>query len=363
MNENMAHKFIKRFFLITAALLVISAMIVYLFDPFYHYHKPWFSLKAVLTEKEYQVVGTLRNFDYDALIVGSSVTENNNNAWFSEDFDCTAIKAVRSYGATADLCYLLDIAYESHDVKKVFYCIDTSSLIKDTTITFESSGAPMYLYDTNIFNDYLYLLNKDVIFEKIPYMIVKSLSSDYDENLSYNWEEGKIFEESAMLSHYARSSSIDEMKDENYYEENLYANIELLKTEIENHPETEFTFFFPVYSMMFWDSAYRSGDLDAYIYNEKIAMETLLSYNNVSVYFFQNDEEIATNLNNYMDNVHFSSEINHYMEQAMLNGEYKVTTENLDVVIDDMKEFCEKIVNEYVKYYEENDMFTYDVAY
>ena len=47
----------------------------YLHRPVFHYHKPWFGLKAVLTDKEYQCIGSLRNFDYDSLIVGSSVAE------------------------------------------------------------------------------------------------------------------------------------------------------------------------------------------------------------------------------------------------------------------------------------------------
>ena len=72
----MEQKFIRLFFIRTCILLTALIGIVVLFDPFYHYHKPLPGLKAVLTDKEYQCVGTLRNFDYNALIVGSSVCEN-----------------------------------------------------------------------------------------------------------------------------------------------------------------------------------------------------------------------------------------------------------------------------------------------
>ena len=118
--------FIKRTGIIVLIVLVIIGSTVFLFDPFFHYHKPWFGLKAVLNDKEYQCVGTLRNFDYDALLVGSSVMENNDNSWYDEAFGVTSIKAIRSYGATADLCYLMDVAYENHDIKRVFYNIDPS---------------------------------------------------------------------------------------------------------------------------------------------------------------------------------------------------------------------------------------------
>ena len=94
-----------------AALAAICMLTVYLLDPFYHYHKPWFGLKAVLNEKEYQVPGSLRHFDYDSVLVGSSVVENNDNRWFDEAFGGTTIKAVRSYGGIADLVWYLNLAF------------------------------------------------------------------------------------------------------------------------------------------------------------------------------------------------------------------------------------------------------------
>ena len=99
-------KFLKGFLVQAVLLLLALAAAVILIDPFFHYHKPWFGLKAVLTDKEYQCIGSLRTFDYDSLIVGSSVAENYYNGWFNEGFQCKTVKAIRSYGATADLCYL-----------------------------------------------------------------------------------------------------------------------------------------------------------------------------------------------------------------------------------------------------------------
>lgn len=361
---NNSKDFIKKILITICSLLIICALVVIIFDPFYHYHAPLFGMTPVLTEKEYQCVGTLRNFEYQGLIVGSSVAENNNNSWYEEDFACdTVIKAIRSYGATADLCYLLDVAFESHVPEYVFYSIDTTSLSASPQTTYETTGSPTYLYDQNIFNDYTYLWNKDVLFERIPYMLVQSLFTDYDDNLSYNWEEGKVFSESAMLSHYARSSTISDMKKEDFYADNLAANISLLTSEVINHPETEFKFFFPAYSILFWDSAYRSGDVNAYLYDEKAAIDALLEYDNVEVYYFQNNEEITSNLDNYMDTLHFTSEINHYMEQQIALGECRVTKDNIDELFDSMHDYVDKIENELVIYYENNDLFLYDEAY
>lgn len=347
-------QFIKSFFIRMLILLAAVMAVVVIFDPFYHYHKPLPGLKAVLTDKEYQCIGTLRTFDYDSLIVGSSVCENYNNHWFDGGFDNTTIKAIRSYGATADLSYLLDAAYESHDLKYAFYNIDPSSLSASTDPTFESTGCPMYLYDKNIFNDYSYLLNKDVLMEKLPYMLANSFIGDYDEGDSYNWAQWKYFGQDMALGMYTRLPSVKDMQPETVNSVELADNIALLKAQVEAHPETTFKFFFSPYSMLWWDNAYRSGELDAVIYNEKQAIGALLEYDNVEIYYYQDDENVITNLDNYMDMIHFSKDINYYIYDKLAKGEERLTKENYEARLDGMYILAKKVVQEEMpKYYGE----------
>lgn len=349
----MSQNYLKRLFVGLLVLLLCCMGLVILFDPFYQYHKPLPGLKAVLSDKEYQCVGTLKNFEYDSVIAGSSVAENYNNRWFDEGFDCTSIKAVRSYGATADLCFFLDIAFEKQDIKYVFYNIDPSSLSAAPVTTYESTGCPMYLYDTNYINDIQYLLNKDVLLEKIPYMLANSVIGDYDEGNSYNWAQWKSFSEDMILSQYQRKASVQEMRPKDYYQENLDGNLALLKNQLESHPETTFKFFIPPYSMLWWDNCYRTGDTDAYLYNLEAAMEMLLEYENAEVYFFLNDREIVTNLNNYMDTLHFSAEVNHYICNSLISKTHQVTDNNLSQIMEDTRSFSHQIVNELVLPYED----------
>lgn len=347
----MAGKFLKHFLIGSGILLLLCALAVIIFDPFFQYHKPLPGLKAVLTDKEYQVPGSLKTFDYDSVIAGSSVAENYNNSWFNQGFDCTSIKAIRSYGATADLCFFLDIAFETHDLKYVFYNLDPSALSADPVTTFKSTGCPMYLYDNHYINDIKYLLNKGVLFEKIPYLIAQSLMGDYDEHNSYNWAQWKEFNSDMALGLYIRRPSIKEMKEETYYQENLDGNLALLTRQVEAHPETTFKIFIPPYSMLWWDNLYRTGDTESYLYNMEQAMETLLAYDNVEFYYFQNVTEIITDLENYMDILHFSPEINEYICNSLIDGTHRVTVENYKQAIDSMRTFSYKIVNELMEPY------------
>lgn len=358
-TETVSKKFVKCFFKRIFVLMLLIGAIVVVIDPFFQYHKPWFGLKAVLTDKEYQCIGTLRTFDYDSLIVGSSVAENYYNGWFNEGFDCNAIKAIRSYGATADLCYLLDAAFEEQNLEYVFYSMDTSSLAADPTPTYELTGCPMYLYDKNYFNDVEYLYNKGVLFEKIPYMAANSIIGDYDENDSYNWAQWKEFNEEQTLRLYIRTAEIAPMKEIDYYQDNLDANISLITKQVKNHPETQFKIFFPAYSMLYWDNLYRTGDLEAYFYNMEQAIGTLLAYENVEIYYFQDVTDIILNLDNYMDTLHFSPEINQYMAEEMIAGNHRLTEDNYAETLNGMRKLAYQIVEEYLVPYEERILVDY----
>lgn len=344
-------KFLRIFFICSFTLMLLAIGIVVLFDPFYQYHKPLPGCKAVLSEKEYQCIGTLRHFDYDAVLVGSSVCENYSNNWFDDAYQCKTIKAIRSYGATADLCYLLDIANENQNLKYVFYNIDPTSLSAEPTLTFESAGCPMYLYDKNPFNDYPYWFNKDVIFKRIPYMLAYSFIGNYNEGDSYNWAQWKTFSKDSTLMFYNRPEEIQPMLAEDGKAEEYNANIALLVKQVEEHPDTEFHFFFPPYSILWWDYAYRNGELDYTLYNEKQAIATLLSYPNVKMYYFQDEEEIISNLDLYMDYIHFSKDINYYMFDQMAKDENRITLDNYEDKIEGMRSLSYKILEEYMPLY------------
>ena len=346
-------RYLKNFICAVLIFFVICMATVAVIDPFFHYHRPLFGLKAVLTDKEYQCIGTIKNFDYDSLIVGSSVCENYNDHWFDEKFSVKAIKAVRSYGATADLCYFVDEAFKKHDLKYVFYNIDPGSLAAEPKITFEETGCPMYLYDNNPVNDIEYLLNKDVIIEKIPYMVTKSYIGDYDEGNSYNWGQWKEFNADMVTGLYIRASKIADMKPEDTYDAQCEQNILLLEKLVKDHPDTDYIFFVPPYSFVWWDNIYRDGDLDAYIYNMKKCADRLLRYDNARFFYFLTDENVVTDLNNYMDVLHFSPRINRYITDELAKGGHEIFKEDTGRLAEQSREFADRVVTELIVPYED----------
>lgn len=313
-------RFLRTFFTVSAALAALAASLVLLFDPLYHFHGPLPGMKAVLTDKEYQIPGTLRNFDYNAVIAGSSMTENSDNALYDELFGCRTVKAVRSSGSTADLSWYLDLAFETHEVQAVFYSLDLFSLDAPGGVSFKDTGCPMYLYDRNPFNDVKYLLNVDVLFEKIPYQIAASTFAEYDEHHPYSWARGKVFSKEAALSHYERVEQSG-MQPADEAAARAGENIALLQKMVREHPETQFHFFLPPYSALYWDDLIRKGLRDVWLSEQQLAMETLMAEPNVKFYSFQEDLSIITDLDLYCDALHFRPEINDEMARRMACGE------------------------------------------
>lgn len=344
-------KFLKAFFMQAGILLALIAAFVIVMDPFYHYHGPVSGLKAVVTKAEYQCIGTVRHFDYDSIVLGSSVAENYNNRWFDEAFGGKTVKGIKSGAATVDLVYYMKEAFAHGELVNVYYCVDISALNAEPDKMFPDASLPLYLYNHNPFDDVSYLWNKDVLFENIPYQLATGLDAQYDEGASYNWAHYKTFSAEGTLRNYARSDRVAERKPEDANRDVIDANLQLIGAVVEAHPETKFRFIFSPYSMLWWDAAYRSGESGQCIYTAERAVEYLLGFANAEVYYFQNDAETITNLDNYMDPIHFSEEINHEIVRRMQTGAYRLTRADYDEELAKMEELVEEIERNDIKNY------------
>ena len=349
----MEKQFVKKFTLFSVLFLLFFGGMVILVDPFFHYHAPVGSLKAVVTKGEYQCIGTVKNFKYDSILLGSSVAENYNNKWFDEAFGGTTIKGIQRSGITVDLLYYLNNAIEAREIKNVYYSLDIPALTADPNKVYPDSSMPLYLHNDNLFDDVQYIWNKDVIFEHIPYMVAMSFLGDYDEGESYNWAKYKTFSKEGTLGNYSPVEQIAPMIQEEEYKTNIDANVAAIETVVKENPQITFRFICPPYSILWWDNAYRNGETMQNLYASTMAAKTLLSYENVEMYYFQNQEEIIADLDNYMDTIHFSDLINREIVNCMKEGKYRLTLENYEEELKKMENLSEKVQREYMPLYYE----------
>ncbi len=329
-------KFLKKFIVCAAALLVIVMLTVVVFDPFYHYHKPLSFLKTVLCDRDFQVCGTLDHFDYDMVVLGSSIAENINDYEVNALFDAKSVKAVKASGSNSDLLFYLKRAFEKQPVNKVIYAMSIDEFISDTDLYIKDTDY-YYLMDKNPFNDLQYLLNKDVLFKKIPMQIAYSFAFDYNEGESYSWYQTKTFSKEAICGRYFPAESAIPMYTDAEKKKNVEDNIKLLEDVIITHPETTFYLYTSPCSSLWWDAMYREGQSDSYMDYIEEMCKTLSSHENVEMYNFIFDEELTFNLDLYMDTVHFSQDINSLIINRIAGGEGKYIESDYKAVEESFK--------------------------
>ena len=336
--------------MILAEMLLI-ALFIWCFDPFYQYHGPLFGLKQVLFDRENQVIGSIRNLEYDSVLLGSSEAENFDSSFLDETYGCHTLKVIRASGSTADLLYYLGKAHEKQQLDHVFWCMDLFSLTAPTEITVCSQYSPGYLFTETILDDFSYLFNKDILMKKVPLMLAYGAADINTNGHAYDWSDDKDFSAAGAMRAYDKPDTVSENVPVEQYRDAVSKNLELVREELSAHPDTKYTVFFPPYSLLWWDSNYVNGTGEEYIYVLEQILPVLLSYPNVSVYYFGADREIVCNLDNYMDQVHYSPAISQYMLDCMAEDVYRVTEKNLDTVIKEMKETYQYIIEEEIYQY------------
>lgn len=350
---------LKYLFLIIAVQLFTILLIVYLFDPFYQYHTPYFGLKTVLYDRETQVPGSIRTFSYDSVLLGTSVMENCDSTYLDQHFSCHTLKVIKASGSNTDLLYYLALARDNRDLKYVFWGLDWHALTSSTELTVVSAYTPSYLFTASPLDDFSYFYNKDVLFKKLPLSLAYSFADMYTDGHAYDWSEGKEFGAAAAMRDYEKPAEALPVQD---YTEDIpliLENIEMITDEIKNHPETEYYILFPPYSLLMWDNVYVNGEEDKYFYMLDEVLSAILPLENARIYYFQADRDIVCNLDHYMDKMHYSPAINQIMLENLVSDRfsgispYRVTLDNLEEIKQDMKDTYTYIITEGIyRYYE-----------
>ena len=319
----------KTWALLSLALLLgtIGAicLTVIVIDPFQVYHLATRYMPPIdNTTQVYANAGIARSYDYDSAVVGTSVTENFRPTQMDALLGGRFIKLCTSAGTAYNHALLMDLAFRTHDVKRIVYGLDVYSFIAKVDQT--GSDVPMYLYDDNLFNDVSYWLNRSVLGSFLP-RCLKAWGQKQDDSIRdrmYNWagrdDYGPIALYTASFTPPENPLPADARTQ--LAQENLNAH---LIAYITAHPETQFDIFFPPYSAAHWYQFYTQGQMEYHLQQKKALAEALLPYDNVEIYDFQARTEWICDLNQYIDAKHYGPDINDAMAEEMAAGLSRVT--------------------------------------
>ncbi len=315
------------------------ALMMYITDPLLQYGTENTMFSYYEYNEMYSNPGIAKNYTYDTVLVGTSMIRNTDVDECDALFDCNMVRLSYSGGTTYNMKSILDVCFGSeNDIKRVFWELDQFQILGSS----DSPRYPLpeYLYNESYADDSSYLLNLDIFYHHTVNNLLGTLQgrSSPAERRSYTLSGD--FSKSGMLANYSRpaqSGTITEFKTlQPKVDANLSKNIIPL---LEANPDTTFTFFLPPFSVLYWDAELRKGSFDAVMDATEYTMQCLLKYENVEVYFYQNDWETITNLDNYKDFSHYGPWINSYIMESLTSGAGRITTKNCKSSIDEMKDF------------------------
>ena len=325
------------FILILVFLVLIGGLVVYL-DPFFHYHAPRKGWYYELGDQRSQNDGITRHFSYDAIITGTSMSENFKTSEFDALFGTNSVKLPYPGATFREINDNLRVAFETHDgIRYVLRPLDYSHIVEDKDAMREDMGEyPTYLYDRNLLNDVKYLYNQDVLFYYLFPMLEKRLRGEPGGITSFDdygsscqdvcsKENALAGVESFGTAGEQASLSEEEIKK---LKANMEQNVIGLAKE---HPETTFLYFFPPYSAVWWGSLKEEGTLLKQIQAEKLAAQMMLEEtDNIEVYSFNEHTEVVFDLDNYKDSGHYGPAVNSMILQWIAKGEGRLTEKKLE---------------------------------
>ena len=330
----------KGILILVMPVLLLAGLNIFI-DPYFHFHKPVKGISYILENERYQNDGILRNFDYDTIITGTSLDQNEKTTEVEQLFGGKAVKVPFAGGYFPELSFTLDNALKRKYVKRVIMSLGYGSFIESEPDDWghPEFTYPTYLYDNNVFNDVKYIFDisaLNMLFRDLFRTIRGVKSTSFDEYS--NWQSEEIFGKESVLEKYYRDR--DKYKEVLIDREITRENIRKNLVELANkYPNTEFDFYLPPYNIVCWYDLKRIGVLDGKIEGIKIMVEELLKCKNVKLYCFIDEWDIVTNLDNYKDTLHISDDINSYMLYKMKNKENLLTKENYLKKLNEIKEF------------------------
>ncbi len=330
-------------FTIVAAAMLAIGILVYEVDPYMHYHKPYTDkYYYTLDNQRSQNDGICRYFDYDALITGTSMTENFKSSELDEMFGVHSIKVPYSGGTYKEIneCIARAKAYNPN-LKLVVRGLDPGMFFDAPDRMRTDLGRyPAYLYDANPFNDVEYLFNKDVI--RIAYTMIKADEAEgfkpgitsFDK---YAWWQqlcnfgiNTVLPEGICYSGAGEPVHLSDAE-RSVIKVQIAQNVTDLADE---YPETEFYYFFTPYSVAYYKDLVEEGTIYRQIEAERAIIELILEHENIKLFSFSGIEELVTDINNYEDITHYGAWINSFILRCMHENKYRLTTDNYQAYLD-----------------------------
>ncbi|MBP3604406.1 MAG: hypothetical protein J6J79_09710 [Lachnospiraceae bacterium] len=342
MKEQTAKKWFIKCMITLASLLGLVALIMIIVDPYFHYHKPLSFLSYRLYEERYINDGVARHFDYDAIIAGTSMSQNFKTSEMDALFGTNSIKSCFSGAGYQEISQHLERSLNRNDsIHTILWVLDYNGLLRNYDYQ-AYSDYPTYLYDNNFFNDAAYLFNKSIFYHGvlpcIPMTLSETPTTSMDEysswvrpsgleNIMAAYERDKIVKNDSAIFGPEEEARVKQTINENFIRV------------INQHPDVTFYIYYTPFSICHFDALKLEGIMEQQYSAEQLCTELLLECPNVKLYGFFDQYDVICNTDYYTDPCHHSAEVNSMILNWISKDIGRITKENYLKKLNEEKAF------------------------
>lgn len=346
-------KFVIFSLLIPLPFILTLFTLLYIRDPFWFFHKPWFREESFMRDMRMQARGIILYKEFDSAIVGTSMLENTSAKEASEKLGDKWINLSLGGSTFALRSVILQYLFKHKNIKNIIYSVDIRAL-NDFKMPEDENFIALYNDNTlNLFK--IYLSNRFVscalTFSKKEKCIGKNnldiLTNWWLEDQKYFggfekwnkgwWSDKKFQNELLKAQDFKPNFNIDVSDFKNYTKRHLLSFIK-------KYPDTQFHLIIPSYSRLnyrrlsYGEYYNKNSELFSkyYVILKWLIKETS-KYPNVKIYGFD-DLAYADDIRNYKDPAHYNIDMNSMQLDAIKNGTHILTLQNMDEYFKTMEE-------------------------
>jgi hypothetical protein len=318
--------FIRNAIIGALVLLAIAGVIDYEVDPFQQYRVPTFyTPRFYHPYQRHENPGIARHYDYDRAVVGSSFFENISGSEVDRAFGPgktlnLCLSAMTAYDARK----LIEVMLSSRKVKQVIYSVDFNAFSGPPNRTGLPEPLPTYLYDSAIWNDYPYLLSILTLRKSADILLGRhEAGSSIDADKPWYWASDEQFSAISVTQHLDPDNLNKRFAQPMRTMEGMWKSFEAnVPPLVAAHPETEFIFVWPPYSLLVWLDFRQRNQLEVSLDFKRRFVQALAKYPNARIHDFQARGAWITNFDEYRDIYHFSPRISSaIVREVAANGE------------------------------------------
>jgi hypothetical protein len=330
----------RRFLIWYAAFVAIFGLlfpmaVVYCVDPLQFFRRAAY-LPVFSTNERYQLPGLARNYDYDTVIVGTSMTQNFYLSYADRELGAHTLKLAISGSSAHEQFLVLSLAVRTGKVRRVLWGLDQWEFRGPPDRVRDDLGVfPYYFYESNPQGCFWYLFNGSTFWDSLkilsePTRFLGRTTARVPDDWN-TFDKFYQFKRTNAIRDFfnpINSKGLDDPLVLKAYDlavmERSFRQNTL--TLIKSHPEIEFNLFYPPYSILntkFYQLHYPAL-FERLIDFQNFTMKVLVRIGNVRLFDFSDVMPITHNLDLYKDMGHFNVGVNEYIVRSIATGVHLV---------------------------------------